>query len=89
MGIAYGVEEEESRVVQLLRQRTLGVFSELVVGSFVGWILDDDMTLKRERGFKKGRQHSLLDRQGGWGVKSGWWRMADGDSRMAMMSVVE
>ena len=50
MGIAYGVEEEESRVVQLLRQRTLGVFSELVVGSFVGWILDDDMTLKRERG---------------------------------------
>lgn len=50
VGITYGVEEEESRVVQLLRQRTLGVFSELVVGSFVGWILDDDMTLKRERG---------------------------------------
>ena len=47
VGIVFGVEEEESRAVQLLKQRTLGVFSELVVGFFVGFILDEDMTLKR------------------------------------------
>ena len=47
MEIVFGVEEEESRAVQLLKQRTLGVFSKLVVGFFVGFILDEDMTLKR------------------------------------------
>ena len=44
---------------------------------------------RRNRKKTRARQHSLLDRQGGWGVKSGRWRMADGDSRMAMISVEE